>query len=424
MRMPSSQIQVEVDTQDCDQPRASVWPADFEAPYRLAVDQLRSGQLNEALGSFDAALALKPDFAEALSGRACVLNRMGRPAEALLTLDGLLALWPADADAWINRGSVLTAMGLLDEALQSFERACAIDPVSLEALNNRSVILCELHRLDEALDACDAALALNPEHAICWNNRGNALIAMARYEDAVASFDRALLIDPKLDPAIQNRDFALLELGRLSRCPPGYLRGLFDAFSADYDEKMVNTLYYRAHTHLRTLADRVLQGADSGMRILDLGCGTGLVGDVFKDLATGGRLDGVDLSPRMIEAAGRRGIYDQLILGDIETVLHAFERSYDLILAADTMIYFGDLALTLSGVFKRLRPGGFYLFAVEQSQSPGWEQTQARRFRHSESYLRAAAAVAGLYFVDSMPCVLRRQGNEPVQGLTVALRKP
>jgi predicted TPR repeat methyltransferase len=126
----------------------------------------------------------------------------------------------------------------------------------------------------------------------------------------------------------------------------------------------------------------------------------------------------------MIEAAGRRGIYDQLILGDIETVLQAFERSYDLILAADTMIYFGDLAPTLSGAFKRLRPGGFYLFAVERLEGESWEQTESRRFRHSESYLRAAAADAGLVFADSMSCVLRRQGNEPVQGLTVALRKP
>jgi predicted TPR repeat methyltransferase len=172
------------------------------------------------------------------------------------------------------------------------------------------------------------------------------------------------------------------------------------------------------------LADRVLPGLTAGRRILDLGSGTGLAGDAFKDLAKGGRLDGVDLSPRMIEAAQRRGIYDNLILGDIETVLAAFERSYDLILAADTMIYFGDLAPTLADVFKRLIAGGFYLFAVERAEGHGWEQTEAKRFRHSEAYLRDAAAQAGLTFAALMPCVLRREKGEPVPGLTVALQKP
>jgi predicted TPR repeat methyltransferase len=386
---------------------------------------MRLNQPEDALRSFHSALALQPDLTEALAGRASVLNRMDRPAEALVTLDRLLALKPGDADAWNDRGSVLVAMSRFDEALKSFERALAIEPDLLQAMSNRAVILYELRRLDEALSVCDAVLALKSDHAVCWNNRGNVLLALTRYEDAIESYDKALRLEPRLEPAKQNRELALMELKQLARCPPGYLRGLFDEFPTDYDERMVNTLYYRAHTHLRTLADRVLRGRVSGMRILDLGVGTGLVGDVFKDLtASGGRLDGVDLSPRMIEAAGKRGIYDQLIVGDIETVLQAFERSYHLILAADTMIYFGDLAPTFAGVAKRLFPGGNFIFAVERGDWADWEQTASRRFRHSDSYLRMTAADAGLEFVDSMACVLRCQGDEPVEGLAVALGKP
>ena len=386
---------------------------------------VRLNQPEDALRSFNSALALQPDLIDALSGRASVLNRMDRRAESLVTLDRLLALEPRDADAWNNRGSVLVAMGRLDEALQSFERALAIEPDLIEAQSNRAVILYESRRFDEALAACDAILQRKSDHAVCWNNRGNALLAMERYEDAVESYEKALSIDPRLAPAKQNRDMALFELKQLQRCPPGYLRGLFDEFSSAYDETMVNTLNYKAHTHLRTLADRVLRGAGAGMRILDLGVGTGLVGDVFKDwTATGGRLDGVDLSPRMIEAASQRGIYHQLILGDIETVLHAFERSYHLILAADTMIYFGDLAAVFTGVAKRLFPGGHYIFAVERGDWADWEQTQARRFQHSESYLRTAAQEAGLECIACVTCVLRYQAGEPVEGLTVALRKP
>jgi predicted TPR repeat methyltransferase len=61
---------------------------------------------------------------------------------------------------------------------------------------------------------------------------------------------------------------------------------------------------------------------------------------------------------------------------------------------------------------------------VESWSGEGWEQTPMNRFRHSEDYLRAEAARAGLAFVDSMECVLRREVNEPVAGLAVGLQKP
>ena len=97
--------------------------------------------------------------------------------------------------------------------------------------------------------------------------------------------------------------------------------------------------------------------------------------------------------------------------------------SYNLIVSADTMTYFGNLAPALSGVAKRLEPGGFYLFANEAKAGEGWEQTTVHRFRHSEVYLRAAAASAGLQFVEIMACTLRHEEHQPVPGFAVALRK-
>ena len=91
---------------------------------------------------------------------------------------------------------------------------------------------------------------------------------------------------------------------------------------------------------------------------------------------------------------------------------------------ADTMIYLGDLAPTLSGVANRLSAGGFFLFAVEAKDGTGWEHNDWKRFCHSEAYLREEAARAGLSFIDIMECVLRRQAHEPVRGLAVALQKP
>jgi len=431
------------------------------------------------LACFERAMTMKPDFVEAVSNHATTLLEMGRSEEALSGFDRTLAIDPFHAISWNNRGNALVEIKRYAEAVDSYERAIAINPEFSDARRNRlyalgelnrggprfaevlcaqafefmrqerrkealnrfdealteradfveahagrGTVLLEMKQLDAALASFDAALAIDPHHAISWNNRGNTLAAMKRFEDAAESYEKALAIDPTLLQAAENRDNAFFELRRGTRCPPGYMRGLFDDFASDYDETMLEKLGYRAHLHLRTLADRVLPRLTPPWRVLDLGSGTGLVGNAFRDLVGSGRLDGIDIAPRMIEAARRRGIYDDLVLGDIETILAEPGYAYDLILAADTLIYIGDLSTVFAGVSKRLEQGGFYLFAVESMEHGSWEQSPKNRFRHSESYLRAQAGRAGLDFVELMECTLRRESSEPVKGFAAALRKP
>ena len=155
--------------------------------------------------------------------------------------------------------------------------------------------------------------------------------------------------------------------------------------------------------------------------ILDLGCGTGLAGEVFQDLAR--RLDGVDLSPLMIERARGRGIYDSLVIQDIETALTTASPSYDLILAADTLVYLGDLVALFRGASLRLKKGGFFLFTVERKPGEGFELGPKRRYRHSEAYLREEAGRAGLEVMGLLDCSPRWEAKSPVEGLAVALQR-
>jgi predicted TPR repeat methyltransferase len=266
-------------------------------------------------------------------------------------------------------------------------------------------------------------LAAEPGNAIAWNNRGNVHLAMKRFSEAVADYDRALALRPDFELAADNRGHALLGLGRATRCPPSFLRRTFDDASSQFEESM-GKLAYRAHLQLRELAARVVPPDAQRLRILDLGSGTGLVGDAFKDLSAGGRLDGIDLSPRMTDEARKRDIYSRIIVGDIETVLAAPMPLYDLALAADTMIYLGDLGPSFTGVSRCLSPGGFFLFSVEKKEGDGWEQTSVNRFRHSETYLREQGARAGLILADLQECVLRYEAGQPVAGIAMAFRKP
>jgi predicted TPR repeat methyltransferase len=205
------------------------------------------------------------------------------------------------------------------------------------------------------------------------------------------------------------------------RAAPGYVRHLFDQFSANYDERMLVHLSYRAPRILRGLADLMLGALDRPLDILDLGCGTGLSGEAFLDLA--GRLDGVDLSPRMIERARERGIYDELSVADLETVLHENGPRYDLLIAADTLVYLGDLEPVLSGAASRLKPGGFFLFTVERDAGEAFSCGPKRRYRHGEAYLRDVAMRSRFDVMGLMDCSPRDEAGVPVEGIAVALQR-
>ncbi|MFO1248404.1 MAG: methyltransferase domain-containing protein [Alphaproteobacteria bacterium] len=203
------------------------------------------------------------------------------------------------------------------------------------------------------------------------------------------------------------------------RSDPGYVRHLFDQFSADYDSRMIGQLSYAAPQILFDLAAMVMPGRKS-LSVLDLGCGTGLAGATFRPLAS--RLDGVDLSPAMIEKARARGIYDNLIVGDLETALGTQEYQYDLILAADTLVYLGDLRPVFDAA--PLAPDGYFLFTVEKAEGEGFELGPKRRWRHSEAYLRRLAESSGLAVAGFVAAAPRSEANQPVEGFAVALKRP
>ena len=282
---------------------------------------------------------------------------------------------------------------------------------------------------------------------------GQKLMAEGHVPAAIAKFEHAVRLDPALAAARHALGLAWLEAGEpdraidvlstlaatpfaataadklaaaramkdLGRSPPGYVRHLFDQFSARYEGVMLGELNYRAHLVLRELADLVLVKRRA-LDILDLGCGTGLTGAAFAGIAR--RLDGVDLSRLMIDQARARGIYRSLVVADLEAVLADDGPSYDLILAADTLVYIGDLGPAFRGARGRLKPAGFLLCTVEHQHDDGYALGPKRRYRHGEDYLRREAARSGLDVMALLQCMPREDAGNPVDGLALALQCP
>ncbi|HEY5237200.1 MAG TPA: methyltransferase domain-containing protein [Rhizomicrobium sp.] len=305
----------------------------------------------------------------------------------------------------------------------------------------------------DALEAAREATSLFPHVAQAAIGFGEALLAVALPAAAIAEFQRALRIDPSLDEARFRLGEAWLSAGEAekaleafsaiapdyepdavaakiaaaeamqtrARSDEGYVRHLFDQFSGEYDARMRGQLNYRAPEILRELASLVIPLHEQKLDILDLGCGTGLSGIAFKDIAA--RLDGVDLSPAMAAIARKRGLYNEVIIADLETALSETAHRYDLILAADTFVYLGDLDAVFHGATRALRENGYFLFTVEKSETDDFVLGPKRRWRHSEAYLRRLAAASDFTVMGLMQCHARHEAGEPVESLAVALHK-
>lgn len=132
------------------------------------------------------------------------------------------------------------------------------------------------------------------------------------------------------------------------------------------------------------------------------------------------RLDGIDLSPVMVERARARGIYDHLEAGDLFSLLGARPRAYDLLVAADVCPYIGDLTPFLAAAAQALAAGGILAFTVERCES-GWSLGGTRRFVHAPEHVREVATAGGWRVVSLADAVLRTEGDAAVAGLVVVL---
>jgi protein O-GlcNAc transferase len=201
-------------------------PNCFEAIYFLGVIHSSLGKNEQALASYDKALALRPGFAEAMYNRGNVLKKLHRLDEALASYDRTIALQPGYAKAFSNRGNTLTELKRFEEALTSYDQALALQPNLVEALYNRGNTLHELKRFEEALASYDRAVVAQPTYAKAIYNRANTLAKMQRFDEALVGYDRAIRLNPTYAEALYNRGNTLRELKRLSDALDSYDRAI------------------------------------------------------------------------------------------------------------------------------------------------------------------------------------------------------
>ncbi|HEY0275303.1 MAG TPA: methyltransferase domain-containing protein [Paenirhodobacter sp.] len=262
-----------------------------------------------------------------------------------------------------------------------------------------------------ATDLYLQALEIAPRWTAGWFRLGQ-IRQDHHLPDATVAFERALALDPADMLGARLALDLLADPTRAETMPSAFVEALFDQYADHFDAKLMGALAYRGPQLLRA----GLTGHYG--RVLDLGCGTGLMGMELRAIA--GDLEGWDISAEMLREAGAKAVYDRLAKVDLAR-LSGTDRHWDLITAADVFAYVGALDRIVGWVALALAPGGTFAFTVESCTGDDFVLRDSRRYAHSQVYLRRLLDRAG--FVATFDsATVRLDRGAPIAGLTVFAR--
>ena len=325
-----------------------------------------------------------------------------------------------DADFYYTFGNNLQAQGKLDAAITSYRKALALRADHAETHNNLGLALQSLGDFDSAIESYRQALSLKPDDGVAMYNLGNALAAKGERDAAVECYRQAVKLDPGNASAAHL--IAALTAQSTERPPSQYVEKLFDGYAASFDTHLTQNLGYKMPSELAALLRQYVTPPAGEWDVLDLGCGTGLSGLEFAPHAR--QLTGVDLSGKMLEKAREKNIYHRLVHSDLLSLMQGEPASsYDVIIAADVLVYLGALDEIVSEARRLLHAGGFFLFSVEaleavHKEAPDslllYQLNPSGRYAHSARYLDTLSSANGFSPIAMASMQVRSEREIPI----------
>ncbi len=390
----------------CFQQALRLKPDSADALHNLGFLHAARAEWDQAIALYQRALQVQPRYPDALNNLGTAYCRLGRLDDAVHCFQQALALRPNFLDALNNLGNARLGQGQLHEAGNCYRQVLLLRPDHGPALGNLGVVCMRLQQLDEAVSCWQRSLVFSPNDAHTHRNLGKVYYDLGRFEDALACYRRVLALGAG-DSEVRLLVDAML--GKpLPRVPADYLAHLYDGYASTWDRDVAAARGYRSHELLKEALGPA--PAPRSLDTLDLGCGTGLCGLAFRDWARA--LVGVDLSAQMIAQARERGIYDELIVGDVLAVLQERAERFDLILGSDVLLYLGDLEPVFQAVHHALRPGGRFAFTVDIAEGADYCLRPFVHFAHSRDYLQKLAVKTQLRESHVNPVVFPRSGGQ------------
>ena len=441
-----------VRAEECYRKAVALQPNFATAHLNLGNALRDQGRWEEAAGAYEVAAEQNPQFPAAHQALATARREAGRVEDAIAGYRRALELRPQAPDVWNDLGVTLARARRTDEAIAALQSAIRLAPNYLKPLKNLAELLFAAGRMAEAEPVLTRLVALEPDAARPRYELGTALARLGRAGEGLAHLRRAIELAPDYAPAYCNAALALEDLAdtggavaALAKarqllpesktieyhlaalgggepppiCPEEYVVELFDSYADRFDQHLVERLNYRGPQLLFNAVTAA--GTAARLDVIDLGCGTGLCGVLFRAVA--GKLVGVDLSAKMIDKSRSRGVYDELIRSELVPALEARPTQFDVAVAGDVFIYVGDLRPVFAAVASALRPGGVFAFTLETIDAGDFVLRPSRRYAQSLDYVRRLADEFGFTEVSAEPTVIRSGEGPAVDGAVVVFRK-
>lgn len=249
------------------------------------------------------------------------------------------------------------------------------------------------------------AIFLQPEFTQAHYNLASCYLQMNKHERALAEFRKTL----QLDPTHRQARFMISGLAPQSMpvdqlpksMPPEMVSGFFTQVAPDYD-RLAETNQYQG-PRLVAEACRPYLTKTTGLHLVDLGCGTGLIAKPWRALCR--EILGVDITQAMVAASqvarvGDNPAYDRVLKADINAIEPGtfMPGASDVIVCIDTAQFLGELSIVFNLVASALAPGGLFVITTELANPPyGFGvNPETGRFGHTNEYVRKVGAAVGL----------------------------
>ena len=395
---------------------------DGPAHTQLAQVYFQKAQYQKASKHYQKRLDLEPKHTLSLLGLGSCLIKQGAFEEGITQLKQCIQHQGYYIEVYQNLLAAYRALGddrsALKYALLLYQKR-----PNLEHRFQLGLVYMMIDRHHEALEHFQAILADDPNHVKVHINMGTIYLKQQAYPKAIVHYQKAW----QQDPSDQQLPYLLQALKQdtskrfPTRAPLVYVKHLFDQYAPYFEQHLIKYLHYAVPERIKVMVEEQIMPtcATQKISILDLGCGTGLCGEQLIEYAS--YLTGVDASEKMLAISAKKKIYHQLVMEDISCFL-AQKGCWNLLIAGDTLPYFGDL----NDIFKKSRQviqkKGFFVFTIERTSEADYQLQRTARYAHHQTYIEA---LADRYQWSVHACediICRQQHQKPIQGYLYALQ--
>ncbi|MFZ5523770.1 MAG: tetratricopeptide repeat protein [Pseudomonadota bacterium] len=397
-------------------------PMHLDANYLLGTLYAEQRDLGNALKFLLQAEAINP-LSQMIQNNLGNIYQMTRQFDkAIACYQRALSLEPNMPEVHNNLGNIYKNLEQFNEAEKCYRRALLLRPGFVEAYCNLGSVLGSQKRFQEAIESYREALNLSDAYKAAYEGLGVCYAELGEREQAIASFNRFLELDSG-DNSEVKMQLAKLNAGAVpERFPAAVMLRNYEKKAQNWDSDVQRPgMEFLGPKHVHEMLEKLGLPQARQLDVLDIGCGTGVCGEYLRAYAR--RLEGVDLSPHMLEQAQKKGYYNKLECMEAVGFMQGCNRMFDLIVASGVLILFGDLAPVFQAAGRLLNPGGNFVFTLYRSESEAVAVRHNLHFAHSAAYVEETAQAANLQVFLIEQHVHEYLSGEPQPGWVVTLRK-